>query len=156
MRHLSGAEVTSVSAEVGTLFRPELEVDDAALLLLRFDDDATGSVDPSWSIPAAHPFHYDFFLRVLGADGMVTVDETRQALRVTRDGGEPDRRGFVLEPFGAEPDVEMLRHFVRCVREGAFLAPAASGEDGLQALEIALASYESARLGQPVRLPLAD
>src|SRR4030095_7365848 len=93
MRYLSCAEVTSVSAETGTLFQPEMKVDDAALLLLRFEDDVTASVDPSWAIPTAHPYHYDFFLRILGSDGRVTVDETRQSLQVTRDGGD-ERRGF--------------------------------------------------------------
>jgi predicted dehydrogenase len=152
MRYLSGTEAISVAAEAGTLFQPDMKVDDAALLLLRFDDDVTASVDPSWSIPAANPYHYDFFLRILGSDGIVTIDETRQSLQVTRDRGDQERRGFVLEPFGAEPDLELVRHFVRCLREGEFLPPAASGEDGLRALEIALAAYESVRLGQPVNV----
>ena len=154
MRFLSGAEATSVFAETGTLFREELAVDDAALLLLRFGEEVAASVDPSWSLPAANPFHYDFYLRVLGSAGLIAIDETRQSLKVTRPGGGPgDGRGFVLEPFGAEPDLELVRHFVRCVREGRFLPPAASGRDGLRALEIALAGYESARTGQPVSLP---
>lgn len=155
MRFVSGIEATSVSAEVGTLFQPELAVDDAALLLLRFAGEVTASVDPSWSIPAANPVHYDFFLRVLGSEGMVVVDETRQALQVTRNGTEPDHRGFVLEPFGTPPDLDMLRQFIACVRDGQFAAPAASGTDGLRALEIALAGYASARCGEPVALPLA-
>lgn len=152
MRFLSGAEVIAVSAEAGTLFQPDMQVDDAALLLLRFEDHVIASVDPSWAIPAAHPFHYDFYLRILGSDGMATIDETKQSLQVTRDRGGQERRGFVLEPFGAEADLDMVRHFIRCVRENQFLPPAASGEDGLRTLAIALAGYESARTGQPVSL----
>jgi predicted dehydrogenase len=48
--------------------------------------------------------------------------------------------------------MEMVRHFVQCVRTGEASAPGASGEDGLRALEIALAAYESVRTGQPVML----
>jgi predicted dehydrogenase len=83
---------------------------------------------------------------------MITIDETRQSLQVTRAPGTRNGRGFTLEPFGAEADLEMVRHFVQCVREGEFQAPAASGEDGLRALEIALAAYASAAAGQPVLL----
>jgi predicted dehydrogenase len=152
MRYLSGAEAHTVSAEAATLFQPGLSVDDAALLLLRFDGNITASVDPSWAIPTAHPYHYDFFLRVLGTEGLVTIDETRQSLQVTRNQPVPDQRGFLLEPFGANADLEMVQHFANCVRDGEFLAPAASGEDGLRALEIALAGYESVRVGQPVAI----
>jgi predicted dehydrogenase len=150
MRYLIGEEAVRVSAEAGTLFREDLAVDDAAILLLEFADGAVASVDPSWSLPAANPFHYDFYLRVLGSDGLITLDETRQGLQVTRAG--QDGRSFTLEAFGPNPDLELVRHFVGCVREGQVLPPAATGLDGLRALEVALAGYEAARRGQPVAL----
>ena len=37
------------------------------------------SVDPSWCIPKANPFHYDFYLRILGSDGLIVLDETRSS-----------------------------------------------------------------------------
>jgi predicted dehydrogenase len=150
MRFITGAEATRVFAECGTLFREELRVDDAAILLVTFDDEIAASIDPSWCIPKGNPYHYDFYLRILGADGVIAIDETRSALQVTRPGKEG--RSFVLEGFGADANLEVVRHFVRCVREGEQLPPAASGVDGLRALEIALAGYESARTGQPVML----
>ena len=57
-----------------------------------------------------------------------------------------------LQPFGMDVDFEMLRHFIHCVHLGENLSPAATGEDGLRALEIALAAYESIRAHQPVIL----
>lgn len=152
LRYLLGSEVESVFAESGTLIHKELAVDDCGLMLLKFRSGVAASVDPSWSIPANHPYHYDFYLRLLGAEGLISLDDTLQALRVTRDGS--GERGAILEPFGVDEDAEMVRHFVRCLREGEELPPRASGEDGLRALEIALAAYESARRGQPVSLPL--
>ena len=148
MRFLSGAEATRVYAEIGTLFHPELTVDDMAVLLVTFEDDIAASVDPSWSIPITNPFHYDFFLRILGSEGVIELDETKQSLQITR-ASEGDR-SFVLESFGPDVELAMLRHFVQCIRSGGFAPPAASGADGLRTLEIALAAYESARRGQPV------
>ena len=66
------------------------------------------------------------------------------------------RRGVVAEPIGVDVDVEMVKNYVRCVRLGQSLFPAASGEDGLRALEIALAAYASIRERQPVSLPLKE
>jgi predicted dehydrogenase len=151
LRYVLGAEVESVSAETGTLLHPELAVDDCAILLLKFSTGAVASVDPSWSIPANHPYHYDFYLRILGADGLITIDDTRQALAVVRD-GVTTGRGAVLEQFGVDVDAEMVQHFIRSVRAGALLPPGASGEDGLRALEISLAAYSAAESGQVVHL----
>ena len=152
MRFLVGAEVESVYAETGTLYNEELAVDDCGLLLLKFTNGIAASVDPSWSIPDANPFHYDFYVRVLGSEGMINLDDTKQAIRLASDAVE--RRGARWEQFGVNVDAAMVAHFVHCVRTGEELAPRASGEDGLRALEIALAAYESARTGQPVLLPL--
>jgi predicted dehydrogenase len=127
-------------------------VDDCGLILLTLRNGIVASVDPSWSIPAANSFHYDFYLRILGAEGVIALDDTRQALQVASD--NEGARGLFLEPFGVNVDLEMVRHFIQCVRQGEELAPRASGEDGLRALEIALAAYASARAGQPVNLPL--
>jgi predicted dehydrogenase len=150
MRYLSGAEATSVFAECGTLFRDELQVDDGAILLVTFDEEIAASVDPSWCIPKVNPFHYDFYLRILGSDGLIVLDEGRSSLQVTRPGN--DDRTFVLESFGPDADLDAVRHFIDCVRRGEHAPPAATGVDGLRALEIALAGYESARSGQPVAI----
>lgn len=150
MRYLIGSEVESVFAETGTLLHPDLPVEDCALLLLKFHNGVVASVDPSWSIPARHPYPYDFYLRILGTEGLVSVDDTRQALTVVSD--QPTDRSLYLEPFGVDIEAEMVRHFIRCIREGTEHPPRASGADGLRALEIALAAYQSAQRGQPVTL----
>lgn len=150
MRYLANAEVESVYARTGTLFHQQLSVDDCGLLLLKFSNGIAVSVDPSWSIPAAHPVHYDFFLRITGTAGLIGLDETQQTLRVSSD--LRHERGVTWEAFGVNPDLELVRHFIQCVRSGQELAPRAGGEDGLRALEIALAAYQSARTGQFVTL----
>ena len=154
MRFITGAEVARVQAETATLYNEGLAVDDCGLVLLTFSDGTAASVDPSWSIPHANPFHYDFYLRVVGLEGAFALDDTRQSLRVASD--VPTSRGEVWEPFGVNIDVELVRHFVNCVRDGAPTPPYASGEDGLRALEIALAAYEASRTGRTVELRTTD
>jgi predicted dehydrogenase len=107
-------------------------------------------VDPSWSIQPHNPYDYDFYLRILGTEGWLSLDDTRQALSVVSEVATD--RGMYLEPFGVDIDRKMVRHFVECIRQGKAAPPFASGEDGLRALEIALAAYRSAQRGQPVTL----
>jgi predicted dehydrogenase len=153
MRFVFGTEVESVFAEKSILHARGLAVEDCGLLALTFLNGIIATVDPSWSIPENNPYHYDFYLRILGENGIIDLDDTRQALTVISDRAE--QPGVSAQSFGVDVDEEMLRHFIRCVRVGENLFPAAIGEDGLRALEIALAAYDSIREHQPVRLNLA-
>lgn len=151
-RYMTGSEVDSVFAETGALIHPALGVEDCVTLLLKFRNGGSASVDPSWSVPANNPYSYDFYIRILGTEGVISLDDGRQALRVVSE--KPGGRGMYLEPFGVDVDAAMVQHFLECIRQGEAQPPYASGEDGLRALEIALAGYRSARRGQPVTLPL--
>ena len=146
MRHVTGLEVVEVSAEAGALLW-DCGVDDVAILLLRFENGAVGSVDPSWSVPADNPFDYDFFLRVVGSKGSLDLTDTAETLQVVsaRDGGP---RGLRQVSFAEDADRAMIERFVASVREGSVLEPCATGDDGLRALEIALAGYRSTAQGQ--------
>ena len=150
MRFIFETEVSSVFAEKSSFHRYELAVEDCGVIALTFQNGMIGTIDPSWSIPGKNPYHYDFYLRILGEKGVIDLDDTRQALTVISD--RPEQPGVSSQPFGLDVDLEMLRHFVRCVRMGENLFPAATGEDGLRALEIALAAYDSIREHQPVTL----
>jgi predicted dehydrogenase len=50
----------------------------------------------------------------------------------------------------------MIEAFVASISAGSVLDPCADGTDGLLALEVALAGYESAHRRQMVDLPLAQ
>jgi predicted dehydrogenase len=150
MRFVFGTEIESVFAEKSVFHARGLAVEDCGLLALTFLNGIIATVDPSWSIPENNPYHYDFYLRILGEKGIIELDDTRQALTVVSDRAE--QPGVSAQAFGMDVDEEMVRHFIRCVRVGENLFPAATGEDGLRALEIALAAYDSIREHQPVRL----
>ncbi len=152
IRFIFDSEVESVFAHQGVFGEQALPVEDCALLSLQFQNGMIATVDPSWSNPANNPAHYDFYLRILGEKGTLNLDETRQSLLVVSD--RPGQRGVAAQPFGQDADEAMVRHFVQCARLGKNLFPAATGEDGLRALEIALAAYASIHSRQPVQVTL--
>jgi predicted dehydrogenase len=146
VRHLSGAEVIRVSAEVGAQLW-DCGVDDVALLSLVFDSGLVASLDPSWSVPVGNPWDYDFFLRLVGTTGSLDINELSESLHlVSNDTGDRLR----LVPFGEDVDALMLDAFVSSIRVGKVLDPCATGEDGIRALEIALAGYASAAARSPI------
>jgi predicted dehydrogenase len=145
MRHISGQEVSRVSAEVGALLW-DCGVDDVAVMSLVFDGGAVATVDPSWSVPANNPWDYDFFLRVVGTRGSLSVDDVAGSLRVVGNGAP----GMRLVPIGIDADALLVAGFVASVQAGEILEPCATGEDGLRAVEVALAGYASADQGAVV------
>jgi predicted dehydrogenase len=149
MRHISRQEATTVSAEADSLLW-DCGVDDVALLTLRFDGGAVASVDPSWSVPADNPWDYDFFLRILGTDGSLDIRDSADTLQVVSARGQ---RGLRLMSFGEDVDLAMIEAFARSVQAGEVIDPCATGLDGLRALEIALAAYESSASARPINLP---
>ena len=154
VRHVTGQEVAAVAAETGSLLWPELRsagVEDCALLTLRLTGGAVVGLDPSWSVPAGNPWDYDFSLELLGTQGSVQVGDVAEAVQLVsgRAGG-----GLRLVGFGEDPDAAMVEAFAASVRAGEVLAPCADGEDGLRALEVALAGYRSAAAGSR-SVPLA-
>lgn len=143
LRHLTGREVSAVSAETGELLW-SAGVEDCALLSLTFDNGAVAGLDPSWSVPADNPWDYDLFLRLVGTAGSADLDDLAESVRIV---SPHVGAGLRLVGFAEDPDAAMLDTFRRSVLAGRALAPSASGEDGLRALEVALAAYASAASG---------
>jgi predicted dehydrogenase len=150
MRHVSGLEATTVSAEAGALMW-DCGVDDIALLTLRFDGGAIASVDPSWSVPADNPWDYDFFLRVVGTEGSMEIRDDAESLALVST-VTSGHRGLRLAGFADDAYLALVEAFARSVASGQPVDPCATGVDGLRALEIALAGYRSAEAHTPVAL----
>jgi predicted dehydrogenase len=143
VRHLTGREVRRVAAEAGTLLW-DIDVDDCALLSLVLDDGAVASLDPSWSVPADNPWDYDFSLHVVGTGGSVDLDDLSESVQVVAPGLGT---GLRLAGFAEDPDLAMVEAFCASVRERRPVEPLATGDDGVRALEVALAGYASAADG---------
>lgn len=141
-------EVTEVYAEIGwSLLHPDLGIDDTGLLSFQLANGVYGTLDTSWSRPPGHYTWGNVTMELVGAEGVLSVDAFRQHLTLT-----PTALGrTVWQPWGESPDQGLLDDFIDMIRTDR--APSISGEDGLQALQVALAAYESARTGLPVSLP---
>jgi predicted dehydrogenase len=155
MRYVSGLEVAAVSAEADALLW-DCGVEDVAVLSLAFSDDAggsgaVGSVDPSWSVPADNPSDYDFYLRLVGTEGSFELTDAAESVSVV-SAMDAESRGMRLASFADDADATMVDAFVSSINAEEVLAPCATGQDGLRALEVALAGYESAASGDVVRL----
>ncbi len=146
MRWYTGSEVREVYAEIDTRFHP-IGIDDTGLLTLEFENGVIAALDPSWSRPQrSFPTWGDVTLEVVGTEGVTHLDAFAQHLVLYKEiAGQAQHLGW-----GDDPDLRMLESFIACIRAGT--PPLASGHDGLQATQVALACYESARLARPVKI----
>jgi predicted dehydrogenase len=147
LRWFFGAEVKEVYAEVGEgLLHPDLGIDDAGLLSFTLDNGLYGTLDTSWSRPQSYPTWGDVKIQILSERGVVRADIFRQHLAVTSD--RLGRTEWVH--WGTNADMGLIKDFTAMISEGR--EPSITGEDGLKALEVALAAYRSAAIGEPVTL----
>jgi predicted dehydrogenase len=147
LRWFFGAEVTEVYAEIGdSLLHPGLGIDDAGLLSFTLSNGVYGTLDTSWSRPPSYTIWGDVKLEILGERGVVYADTLHQYITVASNAaGKTQWAGY-----GSDMDRGLMTDFVEMVRTGR--EPSITGEDGLRAMQVALAAYESARRGEPVTL----
>ena len=139
------SEVSEVYAEVGdSLLHPDLGIDDAGMLSFQLENGIYGTLDTSWSRPASYPTWGDVKIEVIGDKGVALADMSRQHVAVSAN-----RAGKTQwAPYGGDMDLGLIQDFIAMIREDR--APSITGEDGLRALAVALAAYESAAAGKPV------
>ena len=138
-------EVKSVYAEVDTRIH-DIDIDDCGTLLMEFHSGVFATLDPSWSRPKAYPTWGDVTMEIVGTGGVMSLDVFAQVLVEANDSDQK----VLYRNWGDNMDLLLVDDFIQAVRQGK--KPAASGLDGLKALEIALAAYESAAQGKPVEL----
>jgi predicted dehydrogenase len=150
LRWLWRVEVTEVYAEIGdSLLHPDLGIDDAGLLSFTLSNGVYGTLDTSWSRPSSYPIWGDVKLEILGERGVVYADTLHQYVTVASNAaGKTQWAGY-----GSDMDRGLIADFIDMVRSGRH--PSITGEDGLAAMEVALAAYASAHSRQPVKLPIS-
>lgn len=121
---VSGRQITRVYAETVAKIMPArgVQSEDALFAVVRFDDDAVGSLAFGWSMPAGAPSAINARLDVIGTHGEIQVNTREDGLRIF------DGSNFVLPDGMHWPEVngrlggDLVRevtHFVTTVREGA-------------------------------------
>jgi predicted dehydrogenase len=147
LRWFWGAEVVEVYAEVGdSLIHPGLGIDDAGMLSFRLSNGIYGTLDTSWSRPSSYLTWGDVKIEVLGENGIVRVDAFGQHVTMASDQAGKTR----WVDWGSDMDAGLIQDFLGMIRDNR--EPFITGYDGMKAMEVALAAYESARTGKPVAL----
>ncbi|GIV20111.1 MAG: dehydrogenase [Armatimonadota bacterium] len=122
---------------------------DYALITLRLKSGAIAHVEANWADPSG--FKVDF--EIAGDAGMIAFD-SRFAMPLTvakqEAGGGGGGVAVPESPLAEDPYMLEIKHFVDSVQAGQ--QPSITAEDGMKAVEIALAAIESARTGKVIRL----
>jgi predicted dehydrogenase len=147
LRWYLDSEVVEVYAQTNRILHGgEVEVETGGLLMLTFANGVFASIDCSWSKPDYYPAWGGLTFELVTERGSVLVDAFKQNLTVYSH----TQQRPTWAHWGSDTNQAMLEEFVAAIREDR--PPWVSGLDGYRALEVALAAYESARIGQPVRL----
>jgi myo-inositol 2-dehydrogenase/D-chiro-inositol 1-dehydrogenase len=149
VRFLSGSEVSEVFAAASTLITKDRSGPfdiDTFVTVLRLESGALASVTNSLRTV----YGYEAGAEVFGSTGKsVIAPDGGGVQRFAAGGIAASYPQTYRERFGAAYRAE-LADFVRCIIDDD--APAVTGEDGVRALEIALAATRSQREGRPVRI----
>jgi predicted dehydrogenase len=118
------------------------DLNEHAVVTIRFESGAVATVTGSWAQPAQRPFSFAF--DIAGEDGLLEYDNDDAANLTFYDDETGVRRG----ERGINPYREELDHFLDCVESGA--TPEVTATDAVEAVRISLAAIESAETGEPV------
>jgi len=155
-RWLLGREVTAVFCNSVNLAKPMWDVEDNALVVLRFQDGVVGYAFTNFSETTPY---WDERFKVSGTQGVAEATLMRFSATPELDFGTlkvhrgDARDGWTHSDFGNQRRISFqseVEHFVDCILNDT--EPMVTGEDGRVALKVCLASYESARTGKWVRL----
>jgi len=152
IRWLAGKKVTEVFATIRTIEK-DVQVDDNATVLLKFEDGTKGEIECSWT---TRP--YEVTTSVYGSKGkMMTSIGTEKPIKVvvakTGKGEDPN---CILEEI--YPELEStasgwenaVHYFIDCVIDKK--KPFVSGEEGRATMAVINAAYESNAKGKWVKV----
>jgi predicted dehydrogenase len=148
LRWFFGCEVVEVYAEIDNLFYPgEVDVDTAGIVLLTLANGVIASIDCSWSRPTFYSRWGHLKFDIVGENGFTVVDALAQYHTVYSK-ALPRNPSWVN--WGSDSNQALINEFAASIREQR--PPSVTWKDGYEALRVALACYDSAQQGQPVKL----
>jgi predicted dehydrogenase len=147
LRWFLGAEVTEVYATTNQIMgQGAVEVETGGVIMLTFANGTFASIDCSWSKPGYYPTWGGLKLELVAEKGLATMDAFKQVMTVYSDRVKRPQWAY----WGSDANQGMIEEFVAAIREDR--DPAITGKDGLKAVEVVIAAYESAATGQPVKV----
>jgi predicted dehydrogenase len=142
LRWMFDDEVESVHAEYATRLHDELKVEDVGQLLMKFKKGAIVSLDTSWSRPKSYSIWGDVKIALKGEKANLTINCFPRQINHFDD----TKMRHDGTSMSEDLDQLMVQEFVNAVRENR--QPLVTGEDGLKAVQIALAAYAAGRNGK--------
>ena len=140
----------------------QYDIEDNSFALVTFSRGTVLALDISYTVPDSYPYGRDLGLALRGTGGVLSwspsFEGVKETLFVCSDAGEfasAPRRHIEFE-LQSHPGytgilgVQFLADVARAIRCGT--PPAITGEDGVRALQVVEAIYESAQSGKAVRL----
>jgi predicted dehydrogenase len=143
--YLTGETVTEVYAEVETRFH-DIPVEDVNVLSMELSDGTPFLLDGSWSKPDSWHTWGDATIELTGSDGTIAVDYTDQSVVHTPASGSDAGVNRVFH--GTDTTEALIGDFVGAVRNDR--EPMTTPDEGLEAVAVVEAAYESAETGEPV------
>ncbi len=151
--------VETVTAELGTfVHRGRTDLEDHALVTIRFAGDRLGFIETSWAKPGG----MDDRLDIQGSAGTCHGDMMQQSSLFTYsdvgygysvEKGTTTGYSFTIaEEYYNYGMPQEMQHFTDCVREGREALE--TGRDGRVSLEVIYAAYRSAAEGRRITFPL--
>ncbi len=154
---LAGSAVVQVEAKVANLVHHDIGVEDWGFATLTFANGIIATIEASWTINSPRksgpsPKQNGVIrMEIVGTRGEMIHDSLHGSGWSTLGAGAA---GWISEraagEFSAPPPAGPMGHLIDCLESGR--TPVASIEDARAAFAVGFAAYESARLGQPVRL----
>ena len=159
LRWVLGGDVEEICAYTENTFHPYIEAEDLGVAIVRFKNGALATIEGSTNV---YPNDYEETLSIFGENGSAKIgglclnrlehwdfkdikpDETQQLKQQNEN--PPDVYGF--------GHISLYRDVANAVLSGG--VPYVDGAEGMRALEMILAIYESARQGSPVKFPLGS
>lgn len=165
MRYITGDEVSSVAAEVATCSGEAIDVEDTAVLALRFQSGAVGSLHAGYILALSGGGYfnragYDNYFSINGQLGRLYWTSSGPPASIYVESTHPawasaPQRTFHYTyaespAYGGVYGQQFIAAFIRAAQEGG--TPLTAGDDALQVARIVDAAYESSRTGQRVEL----
>lgn len=146
MNWFTGSSVAEVYAYAATRFQENLPVDDTGMINVKFANGVIGTLDTSWSRSSSFPTWGDVTMEIVGTKGVISVD----ALAQYNEWYNNAVGKGVWSYWGESMDLYLVKTFVQAILSGSDVP--ITGVDGLRSAAVALAGYESVKLGQPVTI----
>ncbi len=147
LRWILKKEFTKVYCELGNqLHKGSLKTDDVGSLHLEMEGGVQISHVASWSRPKSFPTWGDVTIQFIGSKGVLDVDAFNQKINVYSDAAMKAEWAH----YGGNPDTGLVTDFVQSIHERR--DPSITGIDGLRAVEVTVAAYQSHKTGKTVKI----